>query len=462
MKSNEKELAEAPIGKLFVRLALPAVTAQMINVLYNLVDRMYIGHIPQVGSTALTGLGITMPIILAVSAFAALVSMGGAPRASIMMGKGERDEAEKILGTCTFTLIILSFVITIVILLFGKPILMAFGASDDTIPYALGYIRVYSLGTVFVQLALGLNSFITAQGYALTSMLTVTLGAVFNIILDPVFIFCFGMETEGAALATIISQAISCVWVIRFLCSKKSVLHLKRKYLCFMPRILLPCAALGFSPFLMQLTENIVAVCFNICVLKYGGDIAVGAVSIVCTVMNFAMLLLVGLTQGAQPILSFNLGAGNVLRIKKTFRLLIICCVVSSALIWALCMFFPGVVAGVFTDDPELISYTSWALKIFMCASAIFGIQVACQYSLVALNEAPTAIFLSIYRKILLLIPLIFILPNLFTDKTMAVFLAEPVADTLAVFTTAILFSIRLRKIIRKLNAQKSTNKFHS
>lgn len=448
MMDSEKELAEAPVCRLFFRLALPSVTAQIVNVLYNIIDRVYIGHIPEIGASALTGVGVTMPVILAISAFAALVSMGGAPRASIMMGKGEYKEAEKILGTCTFTLLILSAMITVIMLVFGEPILLAFGASIDTIGYALGYIRIYSLGTVFVQLALGLNSFITAQGFALISMLTVVIGAVCNIILDPILIFCMDMGVEGAALATIISQAVSSVWVIKFLCSKKSLLHLKRKHLRLMPGILLPCVMLGLSPFLMQLTENLVAVSFNVALLKYGGDIAVGAVSILCSIMNFTMLLLVGLTQGAQPILSYNLGAGNITRIKKTFRLLLCSCLTGSVLIWLLCMFGSEITAGIFTDDKELISYTAWALKIFMCTSAIFGVQVACQYSLVALNQAPTAIFLSIFRKILLLIPLIFALPHFFENKTMAVFMAEPIADTLAVCTTALLFLINFRKMI--------------
>ncbi|MGN0178379.1 MAG: MATE family efflux transporter [Monoglobaceae bacterium] len=458
LSDSENELANASVGRLFLRLALPSVTAQIINVLYNIIDRVYIGHIPVVGSYALTGVGVTMPIILAISAFASLVSMGGAPRASMMMGKGNHDEAEKILGTCTFTLVIISIIITGIMLVFGKSILLAFGASNDTIRYALGYIRIYSLGTVFVQLALGLNAFITAQGFALTSMLTVMIGAVCNIILDPIFIFCLNMGVEGAALATVISQMVSSFWIIKFLCSEKSILHLKRKHLKLVPHILLPCVALGLSPFLMQLTENMVAVSFNVSLLKYGGDIAVGAVSILCSIMNFTMLLLVGLTQGAQPILSYNLGAGNVERIKRTFYLLLKSCVTGSVFIWVLCMFSSKMVASIFTNDNELISYTAWALKIYMCASAIFGVQVACQYSLVALNQAPTAIFLSIYRKILLLIPLIFILPHFFENQAMAVFMAEPIADTISVCTTAILFADHFKKMIKNLNAKNKSN----
>lgn len=458
MQNNrEGALASAPVGSLFLRLALPAVAAQLINVLYNIADRIYIGHIPEVGAAALTGVGVTMPVILAISAFAALVSMGGAPRASMTMGQGNRGEAEQILGTCTLTLVLLSVVITAIMLVFARPILLAFGASNETLPYALAYIRIYSLGTVFVQLALGLNSFITAQGFAVTSMLTVTIGALLNIVLDPILIFMLGMGVRGAALATIFSQGVSSVWVVRFLCSEKSVLRLRRRNLRLAPKLLLPCIALGFSPFLMQLTENLVAVSFNIALLRYGGDTAVGAVTILCSIMNFTMLLLVGLTQGAQPILSYNLGAGNGARVRKTFRLLLISCVTGSSVIWAACMFWPGAIAGMFTDHAVLADYTAWALRIYMAMSAIFGVQVACQYSFVALDQAPVAIFLSIYRKILLLIPLIFLLPHFFENQAFAVFLAEPVADTLAVCTTSFLFFRKFYRITSGVNRIAST-----
>ena len=449
-RENKTELATEPIGKLFFRLAVPAVVAQVINVLYNIIDRVYIGHIPEVGAIVLTGVGVTMPIILAVSAFASLVSMGGAPRAAMMMGENNYKSAEETLGTCTCSLIIISLFITVIMFVFGKSILQSFGASNDTISYALGYIQIYSIGTIFVQLSLGLNAFIITQGYGVTSMLTVLIGAVLNIILDPIFIFVLNMGVRGAALATIISQAVSSIWVVKFLCSKKSILHLKIEYLKIKPKLLFPCIALGFSPFLMQLTENVVAVSFNVALLKYGGDIAVGAVSILCSIMNFTMLLIVGLTQGAQPILSYNLGAGNKIRVKKTFYLLLLCCVIGSVSIWSVCMFGSNFVASIFTDQQKLIAYTAWSLKIYMGMSAIFGVQIACQYSLVALNQAPIAIFLSIYRKILWLIPLIVVLPYFFNNKAMAVFLAEPIADTLAVCTTSVFFFIKFRKLVGK------------
>ena len=322
---NEANLGSESVGKLLFKLSLPAIVAQLINVMYNMVDRMYIGHIPNVGASALTGVGVTMPVIMAISAFAALVSMGGAPRSSIMMGKNDKEHAEQILGNCTILLFALALILTIVFMLYGKSILMLFGASDTTIGFAWDYMRIYTLGTLFVQISLGLNAFITSQGYAKTSMMTVLIGACCNIILDPIFIFVFDMGVAGAAWATILSQAVSSIWVLKFLFSEKSFLRIKPKYFKLSARVVLPCLALGLSPFIMQFTESVISVCFNTSLLKYGGDIAVGAMTILTSVMQFSMLPLQGLTQGAQPIISFNYGAGNADRVKKAFKLLLIC-----------------------------------------------------------------------------------------------------------------------------------------
>ena len=425
---RDPALGTAPVGKLFWKLALPAIAAQLVNVLYNIVDRIYIGHIPVYGAAALTGVGVTMPAIMIISAFAALVSAGGAPRVSMLMGKGAPDSAERIIGTCTFTLCAISLALTLIMQLFAVPILRLFGASGATLPYALEYISIYSLGTIFVQLSLGLNAFITAQGFSTTSMLTVTI---------------------GAALATILSQAVSCAWVVRFLCSEKSTLRLRAKNLLPDMKLLLPCLALGLSPFLMQITENLVAVSFNVTLLRFAGDTAVGAVTVLTTTMSLCMQLLHGLTQGAQPIMSFNYGAGNGQRVRETFRILFISCLTGSMLVWAVCMLFPGAVAGMFTPDAELSSYTAWAMRIYMAASGIFGIQIACQQSFVALGQAKVAIFLALLRKVILLIPLILLLPRLgiFENAAFAVFLAEPVADTLAVCTTAAMFFTRFGRL---------------
>lgn len=437
---KEANLGEDRIGGLLFKLALPAILAQVINLLYNLVDRMYIGHIAKVGSVALTGLGVTMPFIMCVSAFAALVSMGGAPRASIMMGRGNREEAERILGNCTSMLVIVAVIVTAVSQIWGTDILMLFGASESTLPYAWAYMQIYSTGTIFVQLALGLNAFINAQGFAKTGMLTVVIGAVCNIILDPIFIFGLHMGVRGAALATIISQGISCVWIVRFLLGRQTTLRIRKENLRIRPKTVGPCIALGVAPFIMQFTESVLNICFNTSLLKYGGDVAVGAMTILSSVMQMSMLPIQGLTQGAQPIIGFNYGAKKMDRVKKTFRLLLLSCVTFTAVIWLICMLLPQTFILIFTDQAELIAFTKWAMRIYMAVSLIFGVQISCQQTFIALGNAKTSVFLALLRKVLLLIPLIYILPAFMEDKLIAVFLAEPVADVIAVTTTSILF----------------------
>ena len=441
MKPHEDQLLAAmPVPKAFFKLAVPAVAAQLINILYNLVDKMFIGHIPEVGKQALAGVGVTTPVILAISAFAALVSMGGAPKASIFLGKGENEQAERVIGSCTWMLLLLSVLLTGVMLAFGRPILLLFGASADTISFAADYMNIYCLGTVFTQLTLGLNAFITAQGKTLVSMGNVAVGALTNIALDAVFINGFGMGVKGAALATVIAQGVSTCFVIRYLCMGKSVLRLRLRNIRFDGKFLWPCILLGTSPALMQLTENLVAISFNTSLQTCGGDMAVASMSILNSVMQFVMLLLPGLVQGAQPLLSYNLGAKNIPRVKKTFRLLLACCVFGSFLIWLLCMTAPGAVASIFTNDAALIEYTKWSMRLYLTMLLIYGVQVACQSSYVALDQAPQAIFLPIWRKIILLIPLIFLLPHLWPDAVTGVYLAEPIADTIAVCTTAPMF----------------------
>lgn len=447
MENDNELLAAMPVPKAFIKLALPAVAAQLINILYNLVDKMFIGHIPEVGKEALAGVGVTAPVILAISAFAALVSMGGAPKASIFMGKGDNEQAEKVMGSCTWMLIVLSVVLTAFMLIFGKMILQLFGASDDTISYATDYMNIYCLGTLFTQLTLGLNAFITAQEKTLISMCNVAVGAVTNIVLDAILINGFGMGVRGAALATVIAQGVSTCFVIHYLVTPKSQLKLRLKNIRFERQLLLPCIFLGTSPALMQLTENMVAISFNTSLQKYGGDMAVASMSILTSIMQFVMLLLPGLVQGAQPLLSYNLGAKNISRVKKTFRLLLICCVSGSFLIWLVCMLIPGNVASVFTGDMALITYTEKSMRIYLAMLLIYGVQVACQYSFVALDQAKKAIFLTIWRKIILLIPLIFILPQILSGSAMGVFLAEPIADTIAVCTTAPMFWNYYRKL---------------
>ncbi len=453
MNNNKEFLATEPIGRLLVKLAVPTVAAQMINMLYNIVDRIYIGHIPGTGSLALTGVGVCMPLIMIISAFAALVGNGGAPRASILMGKGDKEKAEKILGNCFTTQLIISVILTFVMYLFNRPLLLAFGASENTIEYAVSYMNIYALGTLFVQLTLGMNTFITAQGFAKTGMLSVLIGAIVNIALDPIFIFAFNMGAAGAAMATIISQACSCIWVLSFLFGKKTTLRIKKQNLALKPEIILPCLALGLSLFIMQASESIISVCFNSSLLKYGGDVAVGAMTILTSVMQFAMLPLQGLGQGAQPIMSYNYGAKNASRVKKAYFLLLKASLCYSFVLWVLVMLFPQIFAGMFTPDAELIAFTKTALRIYMAVMFIFGIQISCQMAFNSLGKAVSSIIVAVMRKFVLLIPLIYIMPHIYTaDKTHAVYMAEPAADIIAVTFTAILFSFQFRKALKELN----------
>lgn len=450
MNRDKDFLGKEPLGRLLMKLALPTVAAQIINMLYNIVDRIYIGHIPGEGALALTGVGVCMPLILIVSAFAAFVGYGGAPRASIFMGKGDYESAEKTLANCFLLQILVSAVLTAVLLLWNRDLLLTFGASENTIEYGVSYMNIYAIGTIFVQMTLGMNTFITAQGFAKTGMLSVLIGAVANIILDPVFIFGFDLGVRGAALATILSQAMSCAWVLSFLFGKKTQLKIRRKFLRLEPQIFLPSLALGLSTFVMQASESIISVCFNSSLLKYGGDVAVGAMTILTSVMQFAMLPLQGLGQGAQPIISFNYGARNKDRVKGAFQLLLKCSLCYSVLLWLLVMLFPGIFASMFTSDPELLEFTAAALRLYMGSLFLFGIQIACQMTFTSLGNAKASITVAVMRKFVLLIPLIYLMPVLMPqEQTKAVYLAEPIADFLAVSFTAVLFTFQFKKALR-------------
>ena len=455
MADNKTFLGTEPVGSLLARLALPTVAAQIINMLYNIVDRIYIGHIPGEGALALTGVGVCMPLIMIVSAFASLVGYGGSPRASIFMEKNDFPTAEKILGNCLTLLVILSAGLTALLLIWNRPLLLAFGASENTIDYAVSYMNIYACGTIFVQITLGMNAFITAQGFAKTGMLSVLIGAVCNIILDPVFIFGFGMGVPGAAWATILSQAISCVWVLAFLFGKRTFLKIRRKALRLEPAIILPCFALGLATFIMQASESILSVCFNSSLLKYGGDIAVGAMTILTSVMQFAMLPLQGLGQGAQPITSYNYGAGNVKRVKETFFLLLKCSLVYSVTLWLLVELAPGLFAGIFTSDPALVEFSRTALRIYMAGLFLFGIQMACQMTFNSLGNAKAAITVAVVRKFVLLIPLIYLMPLIVSSspeaQTRAIYMAEPIADFIAVSFTSILFYFQFKKALAEM-----------
>ena len=437
---KDNKLGTENIGSLLFSLAMPAIIGQVVNLLYNLVDRIYIGHIKDIGGLALTGVGVASPIVIIISAFAALIGMGGAPRMAIMMGKKDEEEAKKILGNSTSSLVILSVILTVFFMVFNEKLLVMFGASEATLKYALEYMKIYTLGTIFVQVAIGLNPFISTQGFSKTSMATVLIGAALNIVLDPIFIFALNMGVRGAALATIISQAVSAIWVLKFLTSEKSFIRIEKKYLKLKSSVILPILALGLSPFIMQVTESATYVVFNSSLQKYSGDIAVGSMTILTSAMQFMFLPLSGLTQGAQPILSYNYGANNLERVKEAFKYLLFSAILYSGIFLSLIMIKPNLFVNIFTKDKEIVKMATWGIRIFMASSIFMSVQISCQQTFVALGNAKTSLFLAVLRKIILLIPLIYILPNFFENKVFAVFLAEPIADFTASVTTGILF----------------------
>lgn len=445
-----KLMASGNIPKLFVSLAIPAVVAQVINLLYNIVDRIYIGHIPEIGASALTGVGLFVPILMLINAFAMLAGAGGAPLASIALGQKDTDKAEKIVANCFSLLLIFAIVLTVIFYITAPTLLSFFGASNTTLPYAVNYARIYILGSIFVLIVMGMNPFITTQGFAKVSMLTTIIGAVINIILDPVFIFVFHMGVRGAALATVISQAVGALWILHFLTGPKTLLRLKKENLKPDPAIFKPCLGLGISTFVMLSTESLLSISFTSSLARYGGDLAVGAMTIINSVCQLATMPLQGFCQGGQPIISFNYGAGNALRVKKTFTLLFSVCLGYATLFWALSMTFPSMFAGIFTNNPALAKYASQALRIYMAGIFAFGCQISCQQSFMALGQAKISLFLACLRKIILLIPLIFILPFFFENKVFAVFLAEPISDILAAIVTGITFFSQFNRILNK------------
>lgn len=447
---STNKLGTEKIGKLLFSLSLPAIIAQLVNMLYSVVDRIYIGHIPKVGASALTGVGITFPVIMIISAFSLLIGMGGAPLAAIKMGQNKNDEAEGILGNCFSALIVVSIVLTIFFLLSGRKLLLLFGASSETLPYALSFFNVYVWGTLFVQISLGLNTFISAQGFAKTGMITVLIGAIISIILDPIFIFALGMGVRGAAAANVIAQCISAAWTLYFLTGKNTKLRIKKENIKIKKAVIMPVLFLGISSFIMQSTESLLCISFNSSLQKYGGDMAVGAMTILSSLMQMLTLPLTGLTQGAQPIISYNYGAKNNDRVRQAFRLLLAASLSFSVVFWLLLIILPGMFASMFTSEPALVNITIWAMRIYMGVAFVMGAQTGCQQTFVAIGQATSSVFLALLRKIILLIPLIFILPNFISDKVFAVFLAEPVSDLLAVTATVITFEIQFKKILAK------------
>ena len=450
MAQSKQDMGSGNVRSLMLQLMIPAVVAQVVNLLYNIVDRIYIGHIAGIGAAALTGVGLFTPILMLLNAFAMLVGAGGAPRTAIALGQGDKKQAEKIISN-SFTMLLLFSVVLTIGFYAGAPMLLRlFGASDATLPYALSYSRIYLLGSVFVLLVLGMNPFITTQGFAKTSMLTTVIGAVINIILDPILIFGFGLGVRGAAIATVLSQAVGAVWILRFLTGKKTLLRLRRDYLRPERTVILPVMALGISTFVMMSTESLLSISFSSSLARYGGDVAVGAMTVITSASQLCTMPISGICQGGQPVMSFNFGAGKKDRVKQAFRFQLTLCLGYTTIFWLLMMLVPGAVAGIFTSDAALIDYTTWAMRIYMAGIFSTGVQIACQQSFMALGQAKVSLLLACLRKLILLIPLIFILPHVVANPVFGVFLAEPVSDIIAAVVTATTFFLQFNKILDK------------
>ncbi len=451
--AGKQDMGTGSVKKLMVQMAVPALVGQVVNLLYNIVDRIYIGHLPEIGGLALTGVGLFTPILMLITAFAMLAGAGGAPRAAIAMGQGNKEKAEQILGNCFAVLMILAVILTGVFYFTCPTLLRWFGASDATAPYAVEYARIYILGSVFVLTVMGMNTFITTQGFAKISMLTTVIGAVINIVLDPILMFGFGLGVKGAAIATVISQAVSAVWIMKFLTGKQTILKLRLKNMKLIPSVILPCLGLGISSFIMVSTESILSISFTTSLAKFGGDVAVGAMTVLTSINQLITMPLCGVCQGGQPLISYNYGAKKFDRVKEAFFCQFGVCVAYTTVFWAAMMIFPNFFAGIFTSDAALVDYTAWAIRIFLACGFSVGFQISCQQAFMALGQAKISLVMALLRKVILLIPLIFILPNFFADKAFAVFLAEPVADIVAAAVTTIMF---FRFFIKMLKSGKS------
>lgn len=448
--SVKQDMGTGSVKKLMAKMAIPALVGQVVNLLYNIVDRIYIGHLPEIGADALTGVGLFSPILMLITAFAMMVGSGGAPRAAIAMGQGDKARAEKILGNSLTMLLTLSVVLTAVFYVSAPTLLRWFGASASTLPYAVQYGRIYICGSVFVLIVMGMNVFITTQGFAQFSMLTTVIGAVINIVLDPILMFALNLGVKGAAIATVISQAVSAVWILLFLTGKRTILKLKRENLKLVGKIILPCLGLGVSTFVMLSTESVLSISFTSSLQRFGGDVAVGAMTVLTSINQLITMPLSGICQGGQPLISYNYGARKFDRVKEAFFCQFGVCVAYTTLFWLMLMFFPNFFAGIFTSDAALVDYTAWALKIFLVCGFSVGFQISCQQAFMALGQAKISLLMACLRKLVLLIPLIFILPNFFENKAFAVFLAEPVSDIVAAAVTTFMFFRFFLKILKE------------
>ena len=430
-----------------VKMAIPSVMAHLVNMLYSVVDRIFISHIPEVGDLALAGVGITFPIAMLLAAFASFVGSGGAPLASIQLGAKNKPGAEHIMGNSLIMLVCVGALSTILSSIFCEPLLYLFGATDILLPYSLAYARIYLLGTLFVLLSLGMNPFISAQGKPTVAMVSVSIGAVLNLVLDYVLIFWFDMGVQGAAIATVFAQGVSALWVMGFLCSRRSSLRIRPEILKPSPKVMGNIAALGISPFSMDATEGLVGIVLNHGLRTFGTELHLGSLTIIQSVMQIISTVPLGIARGVQPIMSYNYGAKNYVRVRKVFNRLVITCVSITLTICPLITLFPAVVARIFTPDEELIALVAQVMPIFFAGFWIFGAQWTCQITFMATGQAKISLFLALLRKLVLLIPLAIILPRVL-NNVLGVFLAEAVADGLASCITLTLFMIRRKTLL--------------
>ena len=443
--TQQNDFSKGNIPRTITRLAIPMILAMLVNALYSVVDRIYIGHLSGVGQTALTGIGLCYPITMAIAAFSYLVGNGGGPLTSILRGAKDDEGAEKVLGNSITLLVLFGILVPLICFLIQKPVLYLFGASDATYPYAREYITIYLSGSLPVMLTLGLNPFLNAQGFTRTGMMTVLIGAVCNIVLDPLFIFVFGMGVRGAAVATVISQTVSAVWVIAFLLGKKNLIRVRKQFLRLQRDVSMRIMGLGVSTFIMNLTEAAISAVFNASLSRFGGDIYVTVMTVATSVSQLVFMPLSGFAQGAQPVTGYNYGAREYTRVKQCFWFLVKASVTYAVLAWLVLMIFPRQLIGIFNNDPTLMETAIPMFRVFFCMNFIMSLQMSAQNTFVAIGEAKKATFFALYRKVLLLIPLILILPRIGFGIT-GVFAAEPVADTISAltcFTTFLLTAYR-------------------
>ncbi|MCJ7690791.1 MAG: MATE family efflux transporter [Clostridiaceae bacterium] len=442
---RSKQLGEEKIGKLLMKFSIPAIVGMVVNALYNVVDRIFIGHIEGVGELALSGVAVTFPIALIVMAFAMLIGIGTAALISINLGEQKKEEAEHILGNAFTLIMIISFIVTILGLIFLEPILLKIGAGKETLPYAKGYIRIVLIGSVFQSIGFGLNNTIRSEGNPRVAMVTMLIGGILNTILDPIFIFVFGMGTEGAAIATVISQAANTIWVLSYFLGGNSVLKIRYRNLKLDPKVVKSIFAIGMSPFSMQLGASIVTIVSNRSLVRYGGDLALGAMGVIMSISMMVLMPTFGIIQGSQPIIGYNYGAKKYHRVKHALKLAIIATTIVTTTGFAIIQLFPKQLISLFNKDPELVAIGIHGIRIYLFMLPIIGFQIVSSNYFQAIGKAKISIFLSLSRQVIILIPLLFILPRFFSLN--GVWASAPTSDVISSILTAIFLYAEIKHL---------------